>query len=57
MYVFLVCAYIVVAVLYIICTAKHNKLTKELIDALVEENSLLAEQNKKLSDIIKKYAN
>lgn len=55
MYVFLVCAYIVIAVLYIVCTTKHNKLTTELINEIRKENCLLRVQNKKLSDIITKY--
>ena len=55
MYVFLVCLYIIVAVLYIVCTGKHNKLTADLINEIRKENYLLREQNKKLSDIITKY--
>jgi hypothetical protein len=49
------CAYIIVIVLLCVVTSKHNKLTRELIDELVKENGLLADQNKALRDIIKKY--
>lgn len=55
MYIFIMCAYIIVCVLLYVCTSKHNKLTRELIDALVKENELLTDQNKALRDIIKKY--
>lgn len=55
MEVFLWCAYSIVCVLLFVVTSKHNKLTRELIDSLVKENDLLADQNKALRDILKKY--
>lgn len=53
--IFIFCAYVILVVLLCVVTSKHNKLTRELIDALVEENNLLADQNKQLRDVIKKY--
>ena len=52
---FLWCVYIIVCVLLFVVTSKHNKLTRELIDSLVKENDLLADQNKALREVIKKY--
>jgi hypothetical protein len=53
--IFIFCAYVILVVSLCVITSKHNKLTRELIDALVEENNLLADQNKQLRDVIKKY--
>jgi hypothetical protein len=53
--IFIMCVYIALCVLLFVVTSKHNKLTRELIDALVKENELLTDQNKALRDIIKKY--
>lgn len=55
MNIFILCAYIVICVSAIVATSKHDKLTRELIDAIVKENDLLSDQNKALRDIIKKY--
>lgn len=52
---FFVCMYIIIGALLIVVTTKHNKLTRELIDALMKENDLLKDQNKALRDIVVKY--
>lgn len=47
--------YVVVAVWIGFRKMKSDMLLREVLDAVVEENELLAKQNKMLKDVFKKY--
>lgn len=47
--------YVVVAVWIGVRKMKSDILLREVLDAVVEENNLIAKQNKMLRDVIRKY--
>lgn len=47
--------YVVVSVWIGFSKMKSDMLLREVLDAVVEENELLAKQNKMLKDVFKKY--